>query len=120
MERCCGVKVFLFIILRPFPFPPTVFWGWAIAQVCIMCSMQHSFVFLLSTWCLLLGIVLKEEHHFFKKYKPIHRTLEMASDALTIAGKHVMSYIACVRLASNSQNISLLIGPKDIVHYEVT
>ena len=68
MERCYCVKVFLFIILRPFPFILTVFWGRAIAQVCIMCSIHYSFVFLLSAWCLLLGIVLKEEHHFFKKY----------------------------------------------------
>ena len=44
----------------------------------------------------------------------------MTSYALSDVEKHVVSNIRCVRIASNTQNISLRIGPKNIVHYNVT
>ena len=44
--------------------------------------------------------------------------LERISDAQTNAGKHVMSNLACERSQRKTQN-SLLIGPYDIVHYDI-
>jgi len=43
--------------------------------------------------------------------------LEMTSDSLTNAEKHVTPTIACVR-ASVTKRFSLLIGPIDVVHYD--
>ena len=44
----------------------------------------------------------------------------MASDAPSDVEKHVISNIRCVRLASNTHKNSLWIGPKNIMHYDVT
>jgi len=44
--------------------------------------------------------------------------LEMMSDAATNAGKHD-SQTLIVRVANETQQIQLFIGPNDFVHYDV-
>jgi len=48
-----------------------------------------------------------------------NRTLELRSNALTNAEKHIMSNIASARCWRYTKDLVILIGPNDILHYDV-